>query len=101
MRKCQRQKEFKQYTATVDIGKVKKYNHQGKQLLADSIMFSLAFKSNVRNIYEEILVFDDNGLIGSLGGSLGLFVGFSFFGCVATFLDVILDKVVQWKSLEN
>ena len=65
------------------------------------VQFSLFFASITRNIYEEVLIFDDIGLLGSLGGSLGLFIGFSFFGYTVTILDAILDKLVQWKSAEK
>ena len=34
-------------------------------------------------VYEEYVVYDFNGIVGTVGGSLGLFVGFSF-------LDIIL-----------
>ena len=36
------------------------------------------FASNETQINQEYLVFDTIGLIGSIGGNLGLFIGFSF-----------------------
>jgi len=39
----------------------------------------LLIAHTLSNIYEEILVVDEIGLLGSIGGSLGLFIGFSFF----------------------
>ena len=36
------------------------------------------FASNETQIHQEYLVFDTIGLIGSIGGNLGLFIGFSF-----------------------
>ena len=101
MRNCQQQKEFKHYTTSVEVAKLEQRGYHEIDNYSESIMFSMAFKSNERNIYEEVLIFDNYGLIGSVGGSLGLFVGFSFFGCLATFLDVIFDRVVQWKPFEN
>ena len=56
------------------------------------VIFQLQFPSKAKNIHEEVLIFDEIGLISSLGGALGLFIGFSIFGYVATLLDTIVDK---------
>ena len=47
-----------------------------------NIQFIVITKNDTRNIFDETLIVDEIALVGSLGGSLGLFVGFSFFGCV-------------------
>ena len=60
-----------------------------------NIEFLVGSESNITNVYEEILIVDDIGLVGSLGGSLGLFVGFSFFGYVTPILDVIIEKIAD------
>ena len=52
--------------------------------------------SNQSNIFEETLIFDEIALVGSLGGSLGLFVGFSFFGYVTPILEAVFDKVASF-----
>ena len=49
------------------------------------------------NIHEEILVMDSIGLLGSLGGSLGLFIGFSFYGYFDQLIEVIMAKIVERK----
>ena len=49
------------------------------------------------NIHEEILVMDSIGLLGSLGGSLGLFIGFSFYGYFDQLIEVIVAKIVERK----
>ena len=65
-----------------------------------NIEFILGLESNTTNLYEEILIVDDIGLVGSLGGSLGLFVGFSFFGCVTPILDAIFEKVADFFNIQ-
>ena len=49
------------------------------------------------DIHEEILVMDSIGLLGSLGGSLGLFIGFSFYGYFDQLIEVIMAKVAERK----
>ena len=48
-----------------------------------SLMFYFAFEAMYKKIKEEHVIYDVFGMIGSLGGSLSLFIGFSFFdyGC--------------------
>ena len=101
---CLQQKEFKQYSTRIENIEMKVYNqgpynhHLINSSKKSGVIFSMNFPSSFSNIHEEILIFDDTGLIGSLGGSLGLFVGFSLFGYIITFLDVVLDK---WAELKN
>ena len=61
-----------------------------------NIEFIVGLESNTKNVYEEILIVDDIGLVGSLGGSFGLFVGFSFFGYLTPILDAIFEKVADY-----
>ena len=44
-------------------------------------------------VQREYLVYDMNGLIGSVGGTLGLFVGFSFFDLILKLFKTI--KIVK------
>ena len=60
------------------------------------LQFILRSTSNKSNIFEEVLIFDGIDLVGSLGGSLGLFVGFSFFGYVTPILEAVFDKVASF-----
>ena len=56
------------------------------------IQVHLQFPEKLINVYDEVLIFDEISLLSSLGGALGLFVGFSFFGFITTILDAVLDK---------
>ena len=47
---------------------------------------------------KELLVYDTNDMIGSIGGSLGLYLGFSFFGIASTFIDKLLEIWIKMKQ---
>ena len=101
---CLQQKQFKQYS----VARITK-NEFGTDdteyvINNDSMTIFMIFKyaSNKRNVYEETLMFDDTSLVGSLGGSLGLFVGFSFFGYAMPIVEAISDKMADcFKKLRN
>ena len=57
----------------------------------DTIYAGIDLSSNSRVVKEEILIYDNLSLIGTLGGTLGLMIGFSFFGCI----DYILSKIFR------
>ena len=44
-------------------------------------------------IYKEYLIYDGVGMFGSIGGSLGLFVGFSIFDSLCPILEFLLKKL--------
>ena len=60
-----------------------------------AINFYLSFADKIKILHREVLIFDDIGLLSSLGGALGLFVGFSFFGYITPILDELLDKIAK------
>ena len=94
------QKKYKQYTALVekvDLEIIKEELPIGTEDM--NIQFSFSFASQNVDVFEEVLIIDEISLIGLLGGSLGLFIGFSFFGYITTFLDAILDKICEWISI--
>ena len=54
-----------------------------------SIYFSAAPE---KVFYKEYLIYDAIGMIGSIGGSLGLCVGFSIFDTLCMFVDFVWKK---------
>ena len=63
----------------------------------DKVQMEFTFASDEIIIQEETLMIDACSYIGSVGGSLGLFLGFSFF----TFLSSIVDQVFELCSNTN
>ena len=51
----------------------------------------------VKTLGKEVLVYDTNDMIGSIGGSLGLYLGFSFYGITSTFIDKMRDLWIKIK----
>ena len=43
--------------------------------------------TNKTIVKEHLRVFDANSIIGTIGGALGLFVGFSFLSCIKDIFD--------------
>ena len=79
---CLHDKKTIQYKASIYPGWKSKTN-------GSEIFFWVYFDKSTKDIKEEVLVVTTGSLIGSVGGSLGLFLGFSFF----TYFSGIIDKV--------
>ena len=92
MEECLQQKEFSQYFAKVESIDVK-YDAKLHTNSSKNIHFVFLAASKTKNVYEEVLIFDEIGLIGTLGGSLGLFVGFSFLGFITPLAETLVDKM--------
>ena len=59
--------------------------------------YTLAYKFGSPEMtieFKERLVFDTVNMIGSVGGTLGMCIGFSFSGIISTFLDFIQTKLI-------
>ena len=54
--------------------------------------FYISFKSNIVKRHQEYRVYDEIGVITSVGGSLGLFIGFSFFEMICRLVDRFLEN---------
>ena len=92
IQECLLQKDFRQYSAKVENINVK-YDPYEYTNSSKNIQLSLMAASKTKNVFEEILVFDEIGLVGALGGSLGLFVGFSFLGFITTCVETVIDRM--------
>ena len=100
IKECLQRKEFKHFSGTTEHDEIEYDNPIEGFINATMITeFLVGSESNTTNFYEEILIVDNIGLVGSLGGSLGLFVGFSFFGYVTPVLDVVFQKVADFLGL--
>ena len=79
-----------------------RFEYNGKDIAIDSDKFqtgnnsatlALYYGSDSRTVLKEYWIYDEIGLIGNLGGSLGLIMGFSVFGFISDILDVIQRKI--------
>ena len=48
------------------------------------------------NVQQEYLIFDTIGMIGSVGGTLGMCIGFSFSGVTTFILDFIQARIINY-----
>ena len=64
---------------------------------SNSVTFIYSWQSTDLMISQEYLVYDIIGIIGSIGGSLGLFLGFSFL----EFIIGILNNLEVWITRQN
>ena len=68
---------------------------------ASMLELQMTFSSNTYTVHEEVLILDFIGLLGSVGGSLGLFIGFSFFDYIAMFMDNLIELIFMKFSVKN
>ena len=99
--KCLQLKEFKKFSATITQDEMGTAGAEAFFNNSMNVQFLLRLASMKRNVYEEVLIIDEIGLVGSLGGSLGLFVGFSFFGYVAPILEAVFNKAADFFQSVN
>ena len=52
-----------------------------------------------RKIFQEYYIYDGLAMVGSIGGSLGLFIGFSFFDFLCLVLDFLSEKYQGRRNL--
>ena len=72
------------------IGEVSRFNGGYDLFGTNEIALQILFSTMDTEIYKEILTFDLATFIGTAGGSLGLFIGFSFTGFIWQVLDFFM-----------
>ena len=55
----------------------------------------------VLTIYQEYLIYDGIGMIGSVGGTLGMFIGFSFSNAISSTLNFLQLNLNIKRNLEQ
>ena len=83
--KCFKPKFLVQYKADPVKTKTDSKKHTYLRLL-------MQFPNDLVEISEEIIVFSDLDFLASVGGSLGLFLGFSFFNLGSTIIDILWNR---------
>ena len=63
-----------------------------------TVAFGYFFSSNSTNIYEEYLIYDVISAIGSVGGTLGMCIGFSFTGLITYIIHFIQCRITIIKT---
>ena len=66
----------------------------------ETFMFGLSYEipSNSTRIYEEYFIYDGINVIGSVGGTLGLCIGFSFAGLISSLLNILQNTICHNKT---
>ena len=61
----------------------------------EEFLFVLTYEipSNSTRIYEEYFIYDGINVIGSVGGTLGLCIGFSFTGLISSLLNILQNTI--------
>jgi len=82
--KCPKPCSILEYSGKLDYWEPKYDNPN------NTVIIYLRFQSpEVTTIYEEYLIYDFNAMLGSIGGTLGLFVGFSFSSIIELFINLL------------
>ena len=65
-----------------------------------SIFFQFIYRipSNSATLYEEYLVYDEINAIGSIGGTLGMCIGFSFSGLISSLINILQRTLINIKG---
>ena len=87
--KCPKPCSILEYSGKLDYLELKYDNPK------NTMIVYLRFQSpEVLTIYEEYLIYDFNGMLGSIGGTLGMFVGFSF----SSIIELLINLLKNCKS---
>ena len=78
-----------------DGGKLVEYSNEASIDTWFSIIYQFS-PPMMKTVYEEYLIFDIVGMIGSVGGTLGMCIGFSFNGIAWTVLEFIQSRLLRF-----
>ena len=56
---------------------------------------------NVVTVFSEVVLYDFNAIVGSVGGSLGLFIGFSVFDSIKSLYDFFKSLIISKLSVHK
>ena len=76
---------FSSYSAKIENQKIVSANEN-----YSGINYMLVFSEKIKTTIEEVYIVDGLDLLSSVGGALGLFIGFSFYGRLSILLDILL-----------
>ena len=54
---------------------------------------------NKMKVFHEYLIYDSMGMIGSVGGTFGMFIGFSMTGVISSVIEFFKDRKIGRKFL--
>ena len=86
---CPKSCTIQEYGGGIDFEISKTENEISNTAFNISYRFSAPF---VMPSYQEYLIYDFNGLVGSVGGTLGIFIGFNFYEIIARFFEYLKTK---------
>ena len=66
-----------------------------------SFRFTYNIPSNSTTLYEEYLIYDAINAIGSVGGTLGMCIGFSFSGLVSSLINILQQAIFLMKPKKS
>ena len=89
---CESQCEVKDYSGEPQLSDYESPLNLEDGKRADLYILS---STRTRKWIQEYEIYDTAGMIGTVGGSLGLFLGFSFYGVFSDSLEILLKKIIK------
>ena len=88
---CSKPCSIVQYTGRVDY-----WEENNSNLEESSFTFNLRFSPPLMStVYQEYIIYDIFGMIGSVGGTLGIFIGFSCSSLLSYISDILKKRQFQ------
>ena len=90
MTQCLQPKHSVEYQSNLQLIKGNPLNDWKKSV----VDFVIIYKSFEKTTREEILVYDNRGIVSQLGGVVSLFIGISFYTLFSDCMDFIQKKIM-------